>query len=108
MLKVIIESDVKNYKFEHEVGIRKSITVERGLETSEFPVLDIYFEKRNPGYKVPYTGLVRYGRNVLGFADFEYEERDGVTFYEGYLEFDANKYEFLEKKDKINILIEFD
>lgn len=107
MLRAIVKVDDETYKFEDETRIRKIIILRRDSTASKFPVLELSLEKEDPKYKEIYLGRVRAGPQILTFVDFEYEERNGVWFYERQADFDANEYEFLANKTEIEVLLDF-
>lgn len=108
MLRAVVEVDDEKYEFEDKEHIKTTIVIRRDPSTSEFPLMELYFEKENPKYKEPYSAYVGDGTKILEYAVFEYSERNGVSFYEGYLDFDVNEYKLSDSKDELEIVIDFE
>ena len=107
MLRASLEVDDREYHFEDEQHIRKIILLRRDPRTSEFPLLELYFEKENPNYQEPYSAYVGVGKKSLEHAVIEYTDGNTGRFYEGYIDFDVNTYKISDNKDKLKIVIDF-
>ena len=71
-------------------------------------MLSLSFEKENPEYKESYYAYVGVGEKILEYVVFEYVERKGMSFYEGYLDFDVNEYKLSDNKEELGIVVDFE
>lgn len=103
-----VEFGNEEINMEDKYSIRKNIFIKRDTVSNEFPTLAIYFEVDGPQYKELYIAHVSVNDKIIKFAQFDYENRSGYSFYVAHMDFDINKFEFSYKVNDLQIEIEFD